>query len=312
MPPQPGPINRILITGASGFVGRHLMTALGAAFPGAALLTPRFDVRDAAATEQTVRAAAPDACVHLAAVAAVPQAQREPDLAWDVNLRGTLNLARALLAHAPGCTLLYPSSGEAYGASFKSGVALTEDAAQQPMNTYGATKAAADIALGALGSSEALRVIRARPFNHTGPGQSADFAIPAFARQVMLVALGRQPPVLRVGALDALRDFLDVRDVCDAYVRCLQHAASLPPGVVLNIASGTPRRIGDVLDALIRVARVNVKVELDPARLRPSEIPSATGDASRARDLLGWAPRIPWEQTLTDVLADWRNRAAAG
>ena len=312
MPPQPGPINRILITGASGFVGRHLMTALGAAFPGAALLTPRFDVRDPAATEQTVRAAAPDACVHLAAVAAVPQAQREPDLAWDVNLRGTLNLARALLAHAPGCTLLYPSSGEAYGASFKSGVALTEDAAQQPMNTYGATKAAADMALGALASSEALRVVRARPFNHTGPGQSADFAIPAFARQVMLVALGRQPPVLRVGALDALRDFLDVRDVCDAYVRCLQHAASLPPGVVLNIASGTPRRIGDVLDALIRVAGVNVKVELDPARLRPSEIPSATGDASRARDLLGWAPRIPWEQTLTDVLADWRNRAAAG
>ena len=302
--------SRILVTGAAGFVGRHLLPALRAAFPAAELATQPFDVADPAAVTQAVRQARPDACVHLAAISAIPAAQSDPDAAWRVNLGGTLSLARALAAEQPGCTLLFASTADAYGRSFKAGVGLDESAALNPMNTYGATKAAADLALGAM-AGDSLRVIRARPFNHTGPGQSADFVVAAFARQAARIAAGLQPPVLRVGALDPLRDFLDVRDVCAAYALCLARADTIPPGSVLNIASGAPRRVGDVLAELLELAGVEATVENDASRMRASEITLAAGDAGLARRLLGWAPAIAWRQTLADVLADWRGRVVA-
>lgn len=296
----------LLVTGAGGFVGRHLLPLLRARFPGAALHAPALDVTQAEAVADTVRRLRPDACVHLAAIAAIPEARREPDRAWRVNLHGTLHLARAILAQAPECLLLFISSADLYGASFRAGAALDETALPAPMNTYAATKAAADLALGAL-AGEGLRAIRLRPFNHTGPGQSDAFVVAAFARQVARIAAGRQAPVLRVGALDPRRDFLDVRDVCAAYVNCLERADSLEPGTILNIASGRPRRIGDILEGLLRAAGVAAAIETDPARLRPAEIPIACGDAGRARALLGWEPHVPWEQTLRDVLDDWRR-----
>jgi GDP-4-dehydro-6-deoxy-D-mannose reductase len=257
-----------------------------------------------------IEANPPDACVHLAAIAAIPAAQQDPDAAWRVNLHGTLGLARALLAAAPGCTLLFPSTADAYGSSFKSGAPATEATALAPMNTYGATKAAADLALGAM-VGEGLRVIRARPFNHTGPGQSAAFVVAAFARQVARIEAGLQPPVLRVGALDPLRDFLDVRDVCAAYALCLARAKDLPRATILNIASGTQRRIADILSDLKAIAGITAVTETDKTRLRPSEIPTAMGDATACRALLGWAPEIPWQKTLTDTLNDWRVRVLA-
>jgi len=302
MPPR-----RILVTGAGGFVGQHLMPALRAAFPDAELHTPSADVRDAAAVNAAVAAARPEAIVHLAAIAAIPAARLDPDRAWQVNLMGTLNVARAVLDHAPGCTLLFASSADIYGASFRAGAALDEGALLAPLNTYAATKAAADLALGSM-AAEGLRVLRVRPFNHTGPGQTRDFVVPAFAEQVARVAAGLQPPVLRVGALDALRDFLDVRDVCAAYTLCLARSDTLAPGTVLNVASSRPRRVGEVLMALMAAASVEAEVVTDAARLRPTDIPVAAGDATLARRLLGWEPAVPWEQTIADVLADWRGR----
>lgn len=300
-------LRRILVTGAGGFVGRHLLPALAAALPGAELHAARADLLDPAAVEAEVAALRPDACAHLAAVSAIPDARRDPDRAWRVNLHGTLALARALLAHAPGAALLYASSADIYGASFRSGLPLDETALPAPLNTYGATKAAADLALGAM-AADGLNVVRVRPFNHTGPGQLPAFVVAAFSEQVARIRAGLQPPVLRVGALDPLRDFLDVRDVCRAYALCLAHRERLAPGTVLNIASGTPRRVGDVLDALLAEAGVDATVETDAARLRPADIPTATGDSSRARSLLGWEPVVPWPQTLRDVLADWAAR----
>lgn len=219
-------LRRILLTGASGFVGRHLLPRLRQAFPDAKLVMPSFDIADIAAVEATVRATVPDACIHLAAIASIPAARENPEQAWRVNLHGTLGLVQAVRAHAPACLFLFASSGDAYGASFRSGAALDETAPVAPLNIYAATKAAADLALGVF-ATEGLRVVRFRPFNHIGPGQSPSFAIPAFARQLALIAAGRQEAVLRVGALDPQRDFLDVRDVCAAYVCCLAHADTL-------------------------------------------------------------------------------------
>jgi GDP-4-dehydro-6-deoxy-D-mannose reductase len=303
-------VRRILVTGAAGFVGKHLLPILTAAFPEAVIASSAFDLTDHGAMHAAIAADPPDACVHLAAIAAIPAAQQDPDAAWHVNLHGTLALGRSLMAAAPACSLLFPSTADAYGRSFQSGLPATEATALAPMNTYGATKAAADLALGAL-VGEGLRVIRVRPFNHTGPGQSAAFVVPAFARQVARVAAGLQPPVLQVGALDPVRDFLDVRDVCAAYALCLARVQDLPPGTILNIASGAHRRIGDILADLQAIAGTQAVAETDQSRLRSSEIPIATGDASAARTLLGWAPQIPWEKTLTDTFNDWRIRVLA-
>ena len=303
---MPGP-NRILVTGAAGFVGGHLLPALHAAYPAANLLTDPFDVTDEAAVQAAIRHGRPDAVIHLAAISATTTARAEPNLAWQVNLHGTLALARAVLTHAPQAVFLFAGSGDAYGATFRSGLPVTEAMPLAPMNIYGATKAAADLALGAM-AAEGLRAIRARPFNHTGPGQTDTFAIPAFAHQVMRIEAGLQPPVMQVGALASERDFLDVRDVCTAYAACL--GADLPPGQILNLASGHPRRIGDVLQALLDMAGVTAEIRTDTNRLRATEIPRALGDASEAKRLLDWEPRIPWTQTLADVLEDWRGRVA--
>ena len=293
---------RVLVTGADGFVGGHLVPVLEARHQ---VVTAPFEITDKAAVGAALEAARPDAVVHLAAIAAVQEAGRDPDAAWRVNLGGTLNVARALRDQFPRARLLFVGTADAYGSSFKSGRALDETAALAPQNTYGATKAAADLALGAM-AAEGLQVVRARPFNHTGPGQTEAFAVPAFARQVAQVMAGLAAAI-SVGNLEAERDLLDVRDVCAAYAALLD--AELAPGTVVNIASGQARRMRDVLGELVRLGGVEAEIRTDPARLRPSDIPRAVGDAGLLRGL-GWEPRVGWEQTLRDVLGDWVGRVS--
>ena len=261
---------RILVTGASGFVGGHLLPALRAAYPTAEIITPSFDIRDAEAVDLAVAAAAPDAIIHLAAIAAPMDAKRDPALAWQVNLLGTLALARAVLAHAPQAAFLFAGTADAYGASFRAGTPLDETAPLAPQNTYGATKAAADLALGAM-AAEGLRAIRVRPFNHTGPGQTEAFVVPAFAAQVARIAAGQQAPVLETGDLSSYRDFLDVRDVCAAYTLAI--AADLQPGIILNLASGQPRQIGTILNDLLAIAGTKADIKTDPAPAPPQRHP---------------------------------------
>ena len=301
---------RILVTGAHGFVGRHLRAALATAYPNTALLTDHINLRDGEAVAAAIRAGRPDVCVHLAAVTTLGAAQQDEDRAWDVNLHGTLRLARALLQYAPACQMLFVSSADAYGGGGPSGMPINEDASLAPKNLYAATKAAADLAVGAI-AEQGLRVVRLRPFNHTGPGQSADLVIPAFARQIARIAAGLQRPMLEVGNLDTWRDFLDVQDVCAAYVGCIDRREALVAGTILNIGSGELRRIGDVLTEMLTLAGVAAEPRPHPSRTRSGDVARACANAARARALLGWIPTVPWSQTLSDVLADWRIRVAA-
>ncbi|HYP63814.1 MAG TPA: NAD-dependent epimerase/dehydratase family protein, partial [Acidocella sp.] len=192
--PLPGPI---LITGAGGFVGRHVIAALTTASPQTDIIRSSANITDAEAVRVLIESARPACCLHLAAIAAIGVAGAEPDRAWAVNLHGTLNLAAAIREFAPSCRLIFVSSADIYGASFRSGEALDEQALLAPLNTYGATKAAADLALGAMAAAENLNVLRLRAFNHTGPGQSEHFAVPAFARQIALAEAGLAEPVIR-------------------------------------------------------------------------------------------------------------------
>ena len=305
---------RILVTGAGGFVGRWAMARLSAALPGAEVLAAghgvalALDVTRADEVDGLVRRVRPTAVIHLAGMSSPVKARAETRAAWDVNLFGTMNLAEAVLRHAPEARFINAGSSEIYGGSFNAdGGAVDEDTPLAPLNPYATTKAAADLLLGQL-AEEGLIVVRFRPFNHTGPGQSTAFALPSFAAQIAAAERGTCEPAIRVGNLDARRDFLDVRDVVEAYL-CAITAPVLPRGAVLNLASGEPRRIGDALDALLAMSRVPIRIERDETLMRASDVPVTRGEAARARALLGWSPTIPWEQTLRDVLDDHRRRA---
>jgi GDP-4-dehydro-6-deoxy-D-mannose reductase len=313
-------VRRVLVTGASGFVGGHLRHALRAAFPEARLLAATrgetvqdwdeavtLDLLDPASCAAAVRAARPDAVVHLAALAAVGASFRDPLLTWRTNLLGTLAIAEAVRAEASEALFVQASSAEVYGLSFQGGRPLDEDAGLRPANPYAASKAATDLAIGEM-ALRGLRSVRLRPVNHTGAGQSEDFVVSAFARQAALIAAGRQPPVVRVGALDRWRDFLDVADVCAGYVAVLQAADRLQPGAVFNLASGAPKHVGTILADLLRLAGIAPRIEEEAARLRPTDVIRTECDAAAAHAALGWAPSVPWQQTLAAVMEDWRAR----
>lgn len=310
----------ILVTGASGFLGRHLRPALRACFPGARLVAARhgrpaegwdatldFPLEDGAALRAALTDLRPAGLVHLAALASVGHSFAEPLAVWEVNLGGTLRLAEAVRVAAPECRCVFASTAEVYGLSFQGGLPLDEDAPMHPANPYAASKAGADLAVGEA-SLRGLRAIRLRPFNHSGAGQAPAFVLPAFARQVARIELGLQPPVMEVGALDRWRDMLDVRDVCRAYALALARFDALPPGAVFNLATGRPQRISDLLDALLARATRPITIHTSPTLLRPTDVPSASGNPRAARDVLGWAPEHSIEDTLETVLADWRGR----
>lgn len=314
---------KVLITGAGGFVAPYAAQAFTTRFPGVEIVgtnlsgdaRPGFsvvtalDVADADAVVAALEAMRPTHVLHLAGVAAPQQANSDPQAAWRINLLGTLALGRAILSVSPGAILLNAGSALAYGDSAKRAAPLDEEAAFAPLDDYGATKAAADLALGAL-ARRGLKVVRLRPFNHTGAGQSEDYAIPAFAAQIAAIEAGERAPTIRVGDLEAQRDFCDVADIADAYALAAGAAAEgrIAPGRAFNLCSGRALPMRAVLDMLLAMSSARVEVVNDPARMRPSDIPRMIGDPRRAEAELGWRAAIPFERTLASVLDAQRRR----
>ncbi len=319
------PFSRILVTGADGFVGGELVPALAARLrPGARLILasqrPKpvghgghariaFDLEDDAGVGAAIDAIRPDLVVHLAGQASVGRSAAAAAATWSTNLAGSLVLARAMAGIVPDCAMLFASSVEVYGLTFNHGIA-TETSPLRPQSAYARSKAAAEAMLADV-LPAAARLIVARPCNHSGPGQDEAYAIPAFAAQIARAEMGGSATIL-VGNLDAERDFLDVRDVVAAYVALLERAETLPARSVFNIASGHPIRIAAILDRLRAMGAVETRVELDPQRMRPSEVAVTAVDASAIGVAIGWAPVHPFDGLLARVLAAQRARCAAG
>ena len=316
---------RILITGGAGFAAPHAARALakvgadmvgstrdGSAAPGFDT-TVALDLADDTTIRPAIETVRPTHVLHLAGVAASQAANDDPEFAWRVNTLGTIALGRALLAVAPDTILLNAGSGAAYGSSATRFDRLDEDAALAPTDEYGATKAAADLALGAL-SRRGLRVVRLRPFNHTGPGQTRDYAAAAFAAQIAAIEQGHSEPVLKVGNLDAERDFSDVGEIADAYAKAAVAASEgrIAPGRAYNLCAGRGIAMRELLDILLSLSTARIDVRQDPSRMRPSDNPRNVGDPRRAEAELGWRATRPIEETLRDTLAYWRERPAAG
>jgi len=315
---------RVLVTGIGGFVGPWVAAALhvgghvvhglvrgdrSAALAAVGPVLHRGDVTDRAAVEAAVAAAAPDAVVHLAAWTDAAAAERDAEPVYRANVGGTLALLSALRARAPQARLLLASTSLVYGAIQRRELPVREDTPLRPTGVYGASKAAAEIAVLQWGRAYGLDVVVARPFNHTGPGQRVDFVCAAIARQLAEVEAGRRDPVLRLGNLDPVRDFVDVRDVAAGYVALLERGRG---GEAYNLcAGGEGVSIAEVVALFRTLARVPVHVRSEPGRRRALDVERFVGSHEKVTADTGWEPRIALLDTLRDVLDDWRARPPA-
>jgi len=305
----------LLVTGAAGFAGGHLMgAARDAGFsvvaatrePGGGDIT--CDLRDTHSVEDAVRAAAPDAVVNLAGLSSVSQSFEAPVEAFEVNAVGAVRLLEAVASHAPGARVLCVSSGDVYGSLPASALPAVEEREPRPLSPYAASKAAMELACGQYRESARLSVAVVRSFNHTGPGQSDNFAASSFARQIAEAERsGAAEAVLRTGALELRRDFSDVRDIVRAYVMLLERGAT----GTFNACSGRPVPLRALVDGLSEHARIPVRTEVDETRLRGTEVTSLYGSPQRLRESTGWRPELSLSQTLGDLLEWWREKVSA-
>jgi GDP-4-dehydro-6-deoxy-D-mannose reductase len=287
------------ITGGSGFAGRHLLALLPSAI---APTRDELDLLDAGAVRSAVRDASPAVVFHLAALASVGRSWEAPVETLTKNVAMTANLLEAVRSEAPEAAVVVVGSGEVYGPPER--LPVDEDAPLRPQNPYAVSKAACDLLAAQYADAFGMRVVRTRPFNHAGPGQSDDYVVGTLTRQVAEAeATGRDEVLLRTGNPDSARDFTDVRDVARAYVA----AGSLDAGTY-NVASGHALTVRELIELVRAASRLPVRHEVEQARVRAHDVPEVRGSAERLRTATGWRPEIPLERTVADALDDWRER----
>jgi GDP-4-dehydro-6-deoxy-D-mannose reductase len=275
--------------------------------PGARWDNHKGDIVDSTRLRAILEDTQPDIVFHLAALTT-------PNLEYQelhrVNALGTLTLLNAVQATCPDASILITSSSAVYGWVAQESLPICEAHPFLPTNPYAVSKIAQEMIAHQQFTQHGLRLVRTRAFNLIGPGESARFVTSAFARQIAEIEANQREPVIRVGNLDTVRDFLDVRDAVVAYRLLAQHGK---PGEVYNVCSGRGVRIRQLLDTLLQLSAVqDIAVQIDPSRLQPTDVPIQIGDASRLHSLGGWAPAIPLRQTLQDVLSYWRSRIQGG
>jgi GDP-4-dehydro-6-deoxy-D-mannose reductase len=313
-----------LVTGAGGFVGRHLLAHLSAegdgplwgltrpnpaeaALPVAVRLL-QTDLLDREAVRADLAEARPGLVYHLAAQASVPESHDDPWGTLANNIGAQVNLLEAVRQLEPPARVLVVGSSEEYGRVRSDELPLSESAQLRPLSPYAVSKVTQDLLGYQYAAAYGLPIVRVRPFTHLGPGQDARFAASAFARQIARIEAGLQPPVLAVGNLDAERDLTDARDIVRAYRLALLQGE---PGEVYNVGSGRTVSIRVLLDGLLALSACAIRVEVDPGRFRPVESAAQIADCRRLQARTGWRPLIPLQQTLADLLEDWRQRVAA-
>jgi GDP-4-dehydro-6-deoxy-D-mannose reductase len=317
---------RVLITGIAGFAGSHLAElalgegaeVVGTVLPGAPadnlagpggagsrVVTVPCDLTEPGAVGRVLAEIRPDRVFHLAGASVVGTSWAQREAVLRTNLSGTFELLEGLRSRPTPCLLV--SSGEVYGAVDAAAQPIGEGQPIAPSSPYALSKAAQELYAGYYWRGERVPVVIVRPFNHVGPRQGAGFVWSDVARQIAAIEKGLAPPRLAIGTVTTRRDFTDVRDMVRAYWLLLDRAA---PGEVYNAASGRAVSIRQVLDGFLALASRPIEVHQSPDRVRPLDLPLLLGDASRLRALTGWHPTIPLEQSLADVLADWRGRVS--
>ena len=265
------------------------------------------DLLVAGAARSALQRANPDLVFHLAAQSAVTRSWEDPAGTLVNNAVGQINLLEAACELGLPCRVLVVGSNEEYGACAREELPTNELQPLRPLNPYAVSKVAQDLLGYQYHASRHIHCVRVRPFTHIGPGQSDTYAVSSFARQVAEAELGLREPVLLVGNLEVERDLTDVRDMVRAYALALERGT---PGEVYNVGSGVTRSMKSVVDLLQGQSTVVLRVEQDPARLRPADVPVTLCDASRIHSLTGWQPEIPFERSLGDILAYWRATLA--
>lgn len=313
---------RVLVTGGGGFVGRYLVPHLAArgheVWAGtidmheeipSAVATRRLNVTDSASMREVVAEARPDAVVHLAGISSVRRAWKTPLECLEINSLGTLRLLEAIIEVGLRPVFLSVGSAEEYGLVPEGKLPVKDKYPPQPVNPYGVTKLTQGLMAMQYGQAHGVRVIHVRAFNHLGPGQPVGFVLSDFSRQVARIEAGLQEPILRVGNLDIVRDFLDVRDVARAYALLLARQ-DLQSGVY-QVASGKGTSLQDLLQLLLSAAAKPVQVVSDPALFRPIDVPVLVGDPTKLSSATGWQPSVQLPETVRDVLAHWRANIAS-
>jgi GDP-4-dehydro-6-deoxy-D-mannose reductase len=312
-PATSGPI---LVTGAAGFVGSHLVELLGhdgvdivgwhrpgtEAGSNTHVRWQAIELLDRTQVTSALGAVRPSAIYHLAGSAHVADSWQHTRETFAGNVLATHHLFQGLAAHALAPRVLVSGSAAVYRPQPEP---LTEDATLGPASPYAASKLAQEMVASEAWRTHAIPALLARSFNHVGPRQTPAYVAPSIARQIVAIERGELPPVLRLGNLDPSRDVMDVRDTVRAYRAMMRDAR---PGVPYNVCGGRAIRIGDLVDLFRARARVPVSIEQDPTKMRPSDVPVLWGSHARLTADTGWAPTIPLEQTVDDLLAWWRTR----